>query len=302
LDARRLLPYVIGLIVLAFALGSLPRSSPSGSLLFHSYWLLYLIYLGPFMILGIMVAMIVLVALNWRDIAGGIGFKMAQNRRTRKRGSRYSFFVWVFMWAIAIGILIEKPGTIFNPRGTNSILNATIAGGGSTPPNPFQLAGIFPTVSSLVQNDWFSIAFLGLLVVGGLVLVESVRVAMKETGEMNIQDLQARQIEGLQAAQEAIKLIDDTAADPRSRIITCFQYMVATVSRLGVAVSSDQTARELERAIRSTFALKEAATNELTQLFEEARYSLHDISDEDATHARQYLESIAEELKIHLDI
>jgi hypothetical protein len=301
LNARRLLPYVIGLIVLAFALGSLPRGSPSGSLLFRSYWLLYLIYLAPFLILGLMVAMIVFVALNWRDIAGGIGFKIAQNRKTRKKNSRYSLFVWLFMWAIAIGVLMERPGSIFNPNAatTNSTINAINDGTNST--NPFRLAGIFPTISNLVQNSWFDVAFLGLLVVGGLVLVQSVRVAMKETSEMNIEELQSRQIEGLQATQDAIKLIGEGALDPRSRIIACFQRLVSAVSRLGVPVSSDQTARELERAIRSTFALGGSAINQLTELFEEARYSLHDISDEDAANARQYLESIAEELKIQLD-
>jgi hypothetical protein len=303
LDARRLLLYIIGLILLAFALGSLPRVSPGGSLLFRSTWLLYLIYLGPFVVLGLMVAIVALMALNWRDIASSIGFQMAQKRSNRKRRSRYSFFISLFIWAIALIILIEKPGTIFNHNGvnTNSTIAQSILGSGTNSTNPFQLTGIFPAISNLVQNSWFDIAFLGLLVVGGLVLVQSVRVAIKETSEMNIGELQTRRIEGLQAAQDAIKIIDDGASDPRSRIISCYQHMAWAVSRLGVPVSSDQTARELERAIRSTFALEGSATDGLTQLFEEARYSLHDISEKDAANARQYLETIAEELKIQLD-
>src|SRR5439155_808898 len=74
-----------------------------------------------------------------------------------------------------------------------------------------------------------------------------------------------------------------------------------TVSRLGAPVSSDLTARELDRAVRSTFALKGPATTNLTQLFEEARYSLHEIDDDDADKAHEYLESVAEELKIQLE-
>src|SRR2546426_7166200 len=87
------------------------------------------------------------------------------------------------------------------------------------------------------------------------------------------------------------------AVDPRSRIIACYQNLIATVSRLGAPVPSDLTARELERAIRFTFTLKGSGTSELTQLFEEARYSLHEIRDEDAAKAHNYLESIAGELK-----
>ena len=53
--------------------------------------------------------------------------------------------------------------------------------------------------------------------------------------------------------------------------------------------------------MRSTFALKGPATTNLTQLFEEARYSLHEIDDDDADKAHEYLESVAEELKIQLE-
>jgi len=61
------------------------------------------------------------------------------------------------------------------------------------------------------------------------------------------------------------------------------------------------TARELDRAVRSTFALKGPATTDLTQLFEEARYSLHEIGDSDVDKAHEYLDNVAEELKIQLE-
>jgi hypothetical protein len=112
--------------------------------------------------------------------------------------------------------------------------------------------------------------------------------------------LQGNQEEGLQAVREAIMLVEDPSSDPRTRIIACYQHLLATVSRLGANVSSDLTARELDGAVRSTFALKGPATTDLTQLFEEARYSLHEIRDNDADRAHEYLESVAEELKIQL--
>jgi Domain of unknown function (DUF4129) len=301
LNARRLLPYIAGLIVLAFAFGSLPRASAGGSLLFRSYWLLYLIYLAPFLVLGAMVAIIVFFAFNWRDIAGAIGFKMAQNRKVRKRRSRYSFLITVVMWAIAVIVLIEKPGTIFNHIGTANDTVSNIQNDGTNSTGTVKLAGVFPIISSLVQNSWFDIAFLGLLVVGGVVLVQSVRVGMKETSEMSLQELQTRRIEGLQATQDAIKLMDSETSDPRSRIIGCFQRLVLGVSRLGVPVSPDQTARELEVAICKAFAIQGSATSELTQLFEEARYSVHEMTNPDASQARECLEAIAQELRIQLE-
>jgi len=297
LEIRRLILFLIGLVVLAFALGSLPRGSPTGSLLFGSYWLLYLVNLGPFAVLGIMVALIILIGLNWRDLGAGIGFGLARKARSRKPRSRLSLFLSIALWGVAIGILTQRPGTIFNPNRTSSQIAGQVVGGNGALPNPIQTGGVLPAVSSLVENSWFSIAFLGLLIVGGLVLVEGVRLAMKEKGEMNFRELQNIQLEGLKAVHDSIGLVDNPAIDPRSRIIACYQNLIATVSRLGAPVPSDLTARELERAIRFTFTLKGSGTSELTQLFEEARYSLHEIRDEDAAKAHNYLESIAGELK-----
>ena len=299
----RILPFIVGLIVLAFALGSLPRGTPEGSLLFRSYWLLYLIYLGPVVILGAMVAVIIIIGLNYRDIGAAIGYGMAQRRKVRKRGSRYSTFVTLFFWALAIGVLIETKGSILNPtHAANSTVVSNIVGANATAPSVLQTGGFLPALSSLVQNSWFSLAFLGLLAVGGVVIIQSIRVALKETHDATIQELQGNQEHGLQAVREAIKLVEDLTSDPRSRIITCYQHLIAVVSGLGAPVSSDQTARELDRAVRSTFALKGPATTDLTELFEEARYSLHEIRDSDVEKAHEYLESVAEELRIQLQI
>lgn len=298
----RILPYILGLIVLTFALGSLTRGTPGGSLLFQAYWLLYLIYLGPIVILAAMVAVIILIGLNYRDIGAAIGFGMVQRRKVRKRGSRYTIFIQGFFWAIAFGVLFLTKNSIFNPTNlTNATAPKIITGASGTPPNPLQTSSFLPAISSLVQNQWFSIAFLGLLVVGGVVIVQSIRVAIKETRDMTILELQGNQEQGLQAVHEAIKLIDDPTSDPRSRIIACYQHLITTVSGLGAPVSSDLTARELDRAVRSTFALRGRATTELTQLFEEARYSLHDILQSDADKAHHCLESVAEELKAQLE-
>ena len=298
----RILPYIVGLIVLAFALASLSHGTPGGNLLFRSYWLLYLIYLGPVVILGAMVAVVVIIGLNYRDIGAAIGYGIAKRRQMRKRRSRYAIFLQMFFWALAIGVLIETKGSIFNPtQATNATIAKSITGEDATTPNLFQTGGILPALSNLVQNSWFGLAFLGLLVVGGVVVIQSVRVALKETHDVTIQELQGNQEEGLQAVQEAIKILEDPTSDPRDRIIACYQRLITTVSRLGALVSSDLTARELDRAVRSTFALKGPATTDLTQLFEEARYSLHEIDDDDADKAHEYLESVAEELKIQLE-
>jgi hypothetical protein len=206
----------------------------------------------------------------------------------------------MFFWALAIGVIIETKGSILNPTHAANSTIAQVVEKNATIPNLPLTSGFLPALSNLVQNPWFSLAFLGVLVVGGVVIMQSIRVALKETRDERIQELQGNQEEGLQAVREAIMLVEDPSSDPRTRIIACYRHLLATVSRLGANVSSDLTARELDRAVRSTFALKGPATTDLTQLFEEARYSLHEIRDNDADRAHEYLESVAEELKIQL--
>jgi hypothetical protein len=301
LKTPRILPYIIGLIVLAFALGSLTRATPGGNLLFRAYWLLYLVYLGPILTLGAAVAVIILIGLNYRDLGDAIGYGIAKRRKMGKRRSPYSTFIAMFFWALAIGVIIETKGSILNPTHAANSTIAQVVEKNTTIPNLPLTSGFLPALSSLVQSPWFSIAFLGVLVVGGVVMIQSIRVALKETRDEKIQELHGnQQEEGLQAVHEAIRLVEDPSSDPRSRIIACYQHLLRTVSRLGANVSSDLTARELDRAVRSTFVLKGPAITDLTQLFEEARYSLHEIKHNDVDRARGYLESVAEELKIQL--
>lgn len=297
----RILPYIVGLVVLAFALGSLTRGGSGGSLLFRAYWLLYLVYLGPVVLLAAMIAIVIIIGLNYRDIGAAIGYGLAKRRQRRKRSSRYAIFVQMFFWALAIGVLIETKGSIFNPtHGANSTIIGNIVGDSGTSPDILQTGGFLPALSNLVQNTWFSLAFLGILIVGGVVVIQSARVALKETHDVTIQELQGNREQGLQAVHEAIKLVEDPTSDPRNRIIACYLQLVATASRLGAPISSDLTARELDRAVRSTFALKGPATTDLTQLFEEARYSLHEINDGDADRAHDYLGLVAGELRTQL--
>lgn len=299
MEARRLLPYIIVLLVLAFALGSLPRSEPGGSVFFHSYWLLYLIYIAPFAILGLMAALIILITINWRSLSEGIGFGLGQRRRQRKGRSQGSLLISAVFWALAIGVLFARCGGIFCGTATNSTsYKVLILGENATAPDPLQIGNALPVLSTLVKESWFSLAFLGLVVVSSVIILQSIRVSMRDQSRLSQEVFQRNQEEGLQALQEAMKLVDDATLDPRSRIISCYQHLIATTLKLGAPISSDQTARELERGIRSMFGLKGESIHELTQLFEEARYSLHEITETDARDANEYLHSIAGELDI----
>jgi len=259
-----------------------------------------LIYLGPVAVLGIMIALVVIVALNWRDFSSAVGFQMARQRKLRKRGSRWSILISGVFWALAIGVLMFKKGSVFNSTISSNSTVSQIIGADAAGPTALQFSGILPALSNLIDNRWFSIAFLSLVVVGSVVLVQSIRVFFKETRDMNVQVVEGNRAEGLLAVQEAIRVVEDQSMDPRSRIIACYHNLMKTASRLGAPLSAHLTARELEGAIRFTFELEGTATSDLTRLFEEARYSLHEMSDDDAEKAHEYLDDIALELNVEL--
>jgi hypothetical protein len=163
-------------------------------------------------------------------------------------------------------------------------------------------AGAVSQLGSIVQTNWFSIAFIGLLAVSSVIIIRAVKVSLEESRE-KITLIQGPRAEGITAVEDAIHILESQeATDPRTRIINCYQRMVQAAQHLGAPVTSDQTARELETAIRKMLMLRGPAINELTQLFEEARYSLHPITERDGEKAHQCLLSIAEEMKLPVSV
>ncbi len=306
LKGSRLLPFLVALVLLAFALGSLPRSQPGGpSLLFNSTWLIYILYLTPIIALGAMIVMIVLLAYNWRLLSDALGYGMAGRRKQQKKQSRtIQIIVWMSAWLIAIEVLLQKCGGIFCKPSQNANLTTqiqqSVTGSAPGPVLPFVQA--VTQLGNFVQTSWFSIAFLGLLAVSSVIIIRAVKVSFEESRGKIIQ-MTGFPAEGISVVEDAIHILESQdATDPRTRIINCYQRMVQAAHHLGAPVTSDQTARELQTAIRKMLMLRGSAINELTELFEEARYSLHPITERDGERAHQRLLAIAQEMKLPVSV
>jgi hypothetical protein len=304
LRPKQILPLLAALVLLSFALGSLPRSQPGGSsLLLGSYWLLYVLDFLPAMALGLILIMLVYMIYNARALSDALGFGIARRRRLQKKKSRtVSFIIYLATWVLAAVVLIEKCGGIFcQPTQSSATLQQKlqqhVSGSSSGPALP-----LFDTafrLSSFVEPFWFYLVFLGFLGVSAVILVKALFVSLAETKASIVGQLEKAPEEGVAAVQDAIRIMEtENQTDPRTKIIVCYQRMMRAVQQLGTPITSDQTARELERAIRKILVLKGPAVGELTGLFEEARYSLHPITEEDAESAHLCLLSIAEEMNI----
>ncbi len=273
--------------------------------MFRSYWLLYLVYVGPFAILGILVALILLVGFNWKFLSEAIGYGVAKSMGKRQRRSRLNFVVAAAFWGLAFGVLLAKGCTPFcSNRGTSALKYQIVGGNAGNGAGVIFLPGdsAIQALGQIVQTAWFGYAFWGLVIVSGVVIVQSFRVAMREVAGGKQQLFLGSREEGLEAVQEALRLVDDARFDAGSRIISCYQRLISAASRMGAPVSSDRTARELESGIRGMFGLEGPAITSLTLLFEEARYSLHVMTEDDAQRAYEYLQSIAGELNIQMTV
>ncbi|HEV2119072.1 MAG TPA: DUF4129 domain-containing protein [Candidatus Bathyarchaeia archaeon] len=273
----------------------------------NSYWLVYVVDFLPLIGFGLIAVMLAVMIYNWRALSDAIGFGMSKRRKEKRKKSRtVQLIVWMATWLIAIVVLLDKCGGIFCKTPSQAanlsdkVTNA-VSGPGQIPSPP--LLNVALQLNALIQANWFYAAFLGFLVVSGLIIVRAYKVSLDELRAGGADQILEVQQEGAAAVQDAIRIIEtESETDPRTKIIMCHQRMIKAAQQRGTMVTSDLTARELERAIRKMLLLTGSAIGDLTKLFEEARYSKHEITSEHAELARRYLLSIAEEMKIPVSV
>src|SRR2546425_12272337 len=180
---RRYIYFVVALLALSVALGSLSRSEPGGSWLANSYWVLYIVMLLPIIALGAMIVMVVFLALTLRDTSDALGSGMARKARGKKRSKTIHNIIFMGTWAIALAVLWLKGGGI--PCRPASVppqeLQRLIIVDQSATGNPAfhalaTLLSVSISVSSIVQSEWFFFAFFGLIIVSSAVMLRSAKV------------------------------------------------------------------------------------------------------------------------------
>ena len=251
--------------------------------------------------------MIGFMIFNWKHFSDAIGYQLARKGVAKKKKStKIQMAFWIATWAVAAYVLTQKCGGLIcrTPLQAPSLpgqITGFVSGSGPGPTLP--LLSTVVELSSLVQSNWFYLAFLGFLVVSTVIVARGIIVSWQETKAGLGSLLPEPRLEGIVAVEDAIRILKTRPElDPRTRIINCYERMVQAAQRLGAKITSDQTARELEISIRKMLAINGSAIGDLTNLFEEARYSLHPITEKDAEQAQDYLFSIAEEMHIVLSV
>jgi len=101
----------------------------------------------------------------------------------------------------------------------------------------------------------------------------------------------APRAEAAEAVKEAIGEIE-IGGDVRTAILACFQRFCRLLGQRGIAEQAPLTAREIEDAAVHGLGVSQDHATTLTSLFEEARYSVHDLGERERVLALRSLEAI----------
>lgn len=86
------------------------------------------------------------------------------------------------------------------------------------------------------------------------------------------------------------------SADPRAAILETYRNMCTFLSERGAENKKWWTAREFENGVTGRFNLERTTVSVLTSLFEEARYSRHEMGEKERISAMALLEKIRGQL------
>ena len=105
-----------------------------------------------------------------------------------------------------------------------------------------------------------------------------------------------RRLEAVRAVRRT--LLDlESGTDFRTAVMACYQRMCSLIAARGVARQDVLTAREIEGLALAELGLSREGVDGLTDLFEEARYSTHEIGPAQRDRAIECLTSIQRELE-----
>lgn len=185
--------------------------------------------------------------------------------------------IWFFWPEISAGIQSLLPGGQPNPPRGGAGPGGFGPGQSSDPPTGFLILGI--VVAAVF------IAALAVQVAGFMRAMVR-KTPPRETPRETAAKVVARTIQDLQAG-----------GDYRAAVIRCYSELCALLATRGVRSQAALTAREIESEARRQLGLSDRSLPPLTVLFEEARYSRHEIGAAQRDGALAALRGVKSELE-----
>lgn len=224
-------------------------------------------------------------------IAGAVAISLVAGYIAWKRGIEEGGFRWELLgYALGLGslfLLLTNWGSVV------SILQALIRPISTGPPaEPGEPgSGLVPWATS----DAIPIAAILFAAAFGLVLLLNFLLGASFRRRAPRPAWEPRRI-AADAVRSALRTLE-AGGEFRKAVLECYRGMCSLLERQGVGSQETKTAREIEREAFQALKLSPGSVGVLTGLFEEARYSTHEVGAAQRDRAVACLETVRLELE-----
>ncbi len=261
-------------------------------------------------VLGVLSPVLIMVFLTWylivlvtnrnEIIAALAAILLAQGR---EKPSRASFLLTIAVYSILLIVSILFLSSGLAQRILRSLREAFITSITGTVPTspPPELNPISRAFQSIPMVYFGILLFAAIFAVSSFIILSGLYLAIRNRNAM-IEELE----EQLELKQEAAEVVQEAIVNLKGTrkyheiILQCYERMCRILSDTGLAIGSSETAREFAESISAKLRIGSEAVRGLTFLFEEARYSDHQINEEKRIMAVTHLESLQRALSANV--
>ncbi|MEM3641803.1 MAG: DUF4129 domain-containing protein [Candidatus Bathyarchaeia archaeon] len=229
-------------------------------------------------------------------------FKGLISRRPRDTNNQ-SMLKQVLTWAVSFGIIfvtawVFAGGGIGNLSFTSPEAGQPLVVDGEVPsPAPSSVPSESPFIPSLFLVP--SLLFVAVVFVCGLLFVQALKEAREEAVDISPpSEEEVLQKEALTVVGEAISEIKtrEDDLDFRTAIIKCYKRLCELLAQYNCQIKKHETVQEFRITASKLLNIPEEPLSLLTNLFEEARYSRHEVDEAKRNEALKCLEKIKSHL------
>lgn len=237
-----------------------------------------------------------------------VGRTSATGRGLLQRASLVGVGAAIFVMLAVLAVSSDYSSFLQSPRDTSTqrpsgaVTRAPVFTGRTASQPPDQ--GTVGDQSHLIRNIVW-VLIIAFIVIGALILVTA---AVRAIRRIRLSRRRARPHSTIEAIPEAIEEVTDAVhstresiqlGTPRNAIVQAWISLEEAVERAGVALHPSETTAELVLRVIDQLNADSSALRRLSTLYRRARFSSHEITEDDRERARRALEALDRSLARH---
>jgi len=227
--------------------------------------------------------------------------------RRESNQPKANFWATMLTYAVLFGLGIVAlwfglPQQILNRLRTATQGLGIFAVGGNTTSPTFQLSpliGGFLPIAAF--TDYVIVVSALIFVMSCIILLAGLRRAITARENASDDSEVVLKMEAAEVVQQTISRLE-TTKEYHEIILQCYKRMCKALANAGLDVEPTQTAREFAESVSTKLRVGNEAVRGLTFLFEEARYSDHEILEAKRAEALKRLESLQRALLVNVGV